>query len=36
MMLVNGTSDTTVRQKNARNFFKALKAAGAVTLRKKI
>ncbi len=29
MMLVTGTADTTVRPKNARNLFKALKAVGA-------
>ena len=34
MMLVTGTADTTVRPKNTRNLFMALKAAGAVTIKK--
>lgn len=34
MMLVTGASDTTVRPKNTRNLFKALKAAGAVVVEK--
>lgn len=34
MMLVTGTADTTVRPKNARNLFTALKAAGAVVVKK--
>ncbi len=34
MMLVTGTADTTVRPKNARNLFKALKAVGADVVEK--
>lgn len=34
MMLVTGTADTTVRPKNARNLYKALKADGAVAVEK--
>ncbi len=34
MMLVTGTTDTTVRPKNARNLFKALKAVGADVVEK--
>ena len=34
MMLVTGTTDTTVRPKNARNLFKALNAVGAVVVEK--
>ena len=34
MMLVTGTTDTTVRPKNARNLFKALTGAGAVVVEK--
>ncbi len=34
MMLVTGTADTTVRPKNARNLFKALKTAGAIVVEK--
>ncbi len=34
MMVVTGTADTTVRPKNARNLFKALKAVGAVAVKK--
>ncbi len=34
MMLITGTADTTVRPKNARNLFKALKAVGAIAVEK--
>jgi acetyl esterase/lipase len=34
IMLVTGTADTTVRPKNARNLFKALKAVGADVVEK--
>lgn len=34
IMLITGTADTTVRPKNARNLFKALKAVGAIAVEK--